>query len=152
MMIHPLSDVMSDNIGQGSQIWQFVVILKHAIIGEDCNICAQCFIENDVCVGDRVTIKNGVYLWDGLRIENDAFIGPNVTFTNDRYPRSRKALEKYPETRIQTGASIGAAVTVLPGLTIGAHSMIGAGSVVTHNVPERSLVMGNPARFIRYLG
>lgn len=149
--IHPLSDVQSPHIGARTRIWQFVVVLPSARVGADCNICAQCFIENDVRIGDRVTIKNGVQLWDGLHVEDDVFIGPNVTFTNDRYPRSRRYADAIPRTRIKQGASIGGGATILPGITIGARAMIGAGSVVTRNIPPCALVIGNPAHFVRWL-
>ena len=149
--IHPLSDVQSPHIGEGTRIWQFCVVLAGARIGSDCNICAQVFIENDVVIGDRVTVKSGVQIWDGIRIADEVFIGPNVTFTNDPFPRSRQPPEKYFVTTIQQGASIGANTTVLPGLTIGAGAMIGAGSVVTKDVPTNELWLGNPARFHRSL-
>jgi len=150
-MIHPLSDVQSQNIGEGTCIWQYVVVLPAARIGAACNICSHCFIENDVVIGDRVTIKNGVQIWDGLRIEDDVFIGPNVTFTNDMFPRS-KAPFKLLGTRVGKGATIGANATILPGLTIGENAMVGAGSVVTRDVPTNVLVAGNPARFIKHIG
>ncbi|PAV48756.1 dTDP-6-deoxy-3,4-keto-hexulose isomerase [Pseudomonas sp. HAR-UPW-AIA-41] len=149
--IHPSADVKSLTIGEGTTVWQFVVILAQARIGRDCNINAHCFIENDVVLGDRVTVKCGVYLWDGLRVADDVFIGPNATFTNDRLPRSKQYPESFPITVIESGASIGAAAVILPGLTIGAGAMIGAGAVVTHDVPARALVVGNPARIVRYL-
>ncbi|MFQ6572764.1 acyltransferase [Pseudomonas sp. UM16] len=148
---HPLADVQSSNIGEGTRIWQFVVILPGARIGRDCNITAHCFIENDVVIGDRVTVKCGVQLWDGLRIADDVFIGPNATFTNDRFPRSQQWPQHFPETRIERGASVGAGAVILPGLTIGEHAMVGAGAVVTRDVPARALVVGNPARIVRYL-
>ncbi|MBU3059024.1 acyltransferase [Pseudomonas indica] len=150
-MRHPLADVQSPSIGEGTRVWQFVVILAGARIGRDCNIAAHCFIENDVVVGDRVTVKCGVQLWDGLRVADDVFIGPNATFTNDRFPRSRQWPERFPETRIERGASIGAGAVILPGLTIGERAMVGAGAVVTRDVPARALVVGNPARIVRYL-
>lgn len=149
--IHPSADVKSLTIGEGTTVWQFVVILAQARIGRGCNINAHCFIENDVVLGDRVTVKCGVYLWDGLRVADDVFIGPNATFTNDRLPRSKQYPESFPITVIESGASIGAAAVILPGLTIGAGAMIGAGAVVTHDVPARALVVGNPARIVRYL-
>lgn len=149
--IHPSADVKSLTIGEGTTVWQFVVILAQARIGRDCNINAHCFVENDVVLGDRVTVKCGVYLWDGLRVADDVFIGPNATFTNDRLPRSKQYPESFPITVIESGASIGAAAVILPGLTIGAGAMIGAGAVVTHDVPARALVVGNPARIVRYL-
>lgn len=149
--IHPSADVQSQSIGEGTSVWQYVVILQRARIGRDCNINAHCFIENDVVLGDRVTVKCGVYLWDGLRIADDVFIGPNATFTNDRLPRSKHYPDSFAETVIEQGASIGAAAVILPGLTIGSGAMVGAGAVVTRDVPPRALVVGNPARIVRYL-
>ena len=147
--IHPLADVQSTQIGEGTIIWQFSVVLKGAIIGNNCNINCHTFIENDVIVGDNVTIKSGVYLWDGLRIANNVFVGPNVSFTNDRYPRSKQYPESFQQTCIEEGASIGANATILGGITIGKKAMIGAGSVVTKNVPANELWVGNPAKKIR---
>jgi acetyltransferase-like isoleucine patch superfamily enzyme len=147
-MIHNLADVQSGDIGPGTKIWQFVVVLPGARIGRDCNICAQCFIENEVEIGDRVTLKNGVYLWDGLVVEDDVFIGPAATFTNDRFPRSKMHAARYPTTRIKRGASIGANAVILPGVTIGEGAMVGAGAVVTKDVPAGAIVVGNPARLI----
>jgi acetyltransferase-like isoleucine patch superfamily enzyme len=144
--VHALSDVQSPHIGKGTRIWQFVVVLPKARIGSDCNICAQCFIENDVVVGDRVTIKNGVQLWDGLRIGDDVFIGPNVTFTNDRYPVSGNREFTVLETIVGSRASIGGGATILPGIRIGERAIIGAGAVVTADVPDDAVVVGNPAR------
>ncbi len=149
--IHPSSDVQAKVIGEGTRVWQYVVILPQAQIGADCNICSHCLIENDVIVGDRVTVKSGVQLWDGLRIADDVFIGPNVTFSNDRFPRSKQYPESFPQTLVKRGASIGANATILPGITIGEHAMIGAGSVVTKDVPDHALVLGNPARVVRFL-
>jgi len=149
--IHPLADVQTTKIGAGTNVWQFVVVLPEASIGEDCNICSHCFIENDVIIGDRVTIKNGVQVWDGLRIEDDVFIGPNVTFTNDLFPRSKQHPEKYTQTIIQQGASIGANATILAGKNIGRNAMVGAGAVVTKDVPPNAVVVGNPARIVNYV-
>ena len=139
MYIHPLSDVKSKNIGKDSKIWQFCVVFEKAVIGENCNICANVLIENDVVIGNNVTIKSGVQLWDGLRVEGNVFIGPNVTFTNDLYPRSKKYPEKFLNTVIKKGASIGANATILPGITIGEKAMIAAGSIVTKDVPANKL-------------
>lgn len=149
MFIHELSEVQSVNIGQGTRIWQFAVVLKDAIVGNDCNICAHTLIEDGVIIGDRVTVKSGVFLWSGLEVENDVFIGPNVTFCNDKYPRSKQYPQVYEKTIIKRNASIGANATVLPGIIIGEGAMIGAGSVVTKNVEPFTLVVGNPAKFIR---
>lgn len=137
-MIHPLSDVQSKHIGDGTNIWQFCVVLPGAVIGKDCNICSHCFIENDVVIGDRVTVKCGVQIWDGMRIEDDVFIGPNVTFCNDRYPKSRNKNWKLEPVVLKKGAVIGAGATILPGVTIGEGAMIGAGVVVTMDVSEFS--------------
>ena len=148
--IHPLADVKTIKIGEGTYIWQFVVILDNAEIGKNCNINCHCFVENEVKIGNNVTVKSGVYLWDGITVEDNVQIGPNVTFTNDKYPRAKKefVLEK---TCIKNGASIGAASTILGGITIGENAMIGAGSLVTKNVPANQLWYGNPAKFIREL-
>ena len=144
--IHPSADVQSSQIGPGTQVWQFCVVLAGARIGRDCNINAQCFIENDVLVGDRVTVKCGVQLWDGITLEDDVFVGPNVTFANDKYPRSKVYPESFQRTVVKRGASIGANATILGGVTIGEGALIGAGSVVTRDVPAGQLWVGNPAR------
>ncbi len=151
MSIHPSADVQSKQIGEGTRVWQYVVILSGAVIGRDGNICSHCFIENQVVVGDRVTVKCGVQLWDGVTLEDDVFVGPNATFTNDREPRSRNAGATLLPTLVKKGASIGANATILPGLTIGEGAMVGAGAVVTKDVPPRTLVVGNPARVVRAL-
>lgn len=151
MKIHKLSDVQSSQIGEGTTVWQYCVILNGAKIGKDCNICSHCFIENDVIFGDRVTIKNGVHVFDSIRIENDVFVGPNVTFTNDIYPRSRRGKKRgqvsYPTTKICEGASIGGGATILPGVTIGKNAIIGAGSVVSKDVADGAVVYGDAAKY-----
>jgi UDP-2-acetamido-3-amino-2,3-dideoxy-glucuronate N-acetyltransferase len=149
--IHPLADVQTKHIGENTRIWQFVVVLPEAKIGADANICSHCLIESDVIIGDRVTVKSGVQLWDGLRIGDDVFIGPNVTFTNDRFPRSRQHPGKFLETIIQDGASIGAGAVILPGITIGSKAMVAAGAVVTRSVPANAIVVGSPARITGYV-
>jgi UDP-2-acetamido-3-amino-2,3-dideoxy-glucuronate N-acetyltransferase len=149
-LIHPQSDVQSESIGAGTRVWQYCVVLPGAVIGSDCNVCAHVLIENDVVVGDRVTIKSGVQLWDGVRISDDVFIGPNATFTNDIFPRSRKRPDKFLTTEIGRGASVGANATVLPGVKIGVNAMVGAGAVVTRDVPPNAMVAGNPAAIIGY--
>jgi UDP-2-acetamido-3-amino-2,3-dideoxy-glucuronate N-acetyltransferase len=146
--IHPLSDVQSINIGDETRIWQFCVILPNAKIGNGCNINCNVFIENDVVVGDNVTIKSGVQLWDGVSVEDHVFIGPNVTFTNDLVPRSKRYLKNFIKTHIKRGASIGANSTIIAGNIIGEYAFIGAGSVVTKNVPPYSVWYGNPAKCV----
>jgi len=146
--IHAASICESEKIGARTRIWAFTHILPGAIIGDDCNICDFVFIENKVIIGNRVTIKSGVYLWDGLVIEDDVFIGPNATFTNDKYPKSRHWSDNYQTTVLKQGSSIGAGAIILPGITVGAGSMVGAGAVVTHDVPDNTTVVGNPARVV----
>lgn len=149
--IHPTADVQSARIGAGTTVWQGVVVLEGATIGRDVNLCAHCFIENDVVIGDRVTVKSGVYLWDGVRLDDDVFIGPNVTFTNDKYPRSKQYQENVATTHIEAGASIGGGAVVLPGVVIGRGAMVGAGAVVTKSVPPYAIVVGSPARIMGYV-
>lgn len=151
-MIHKLSDVASKHIGKGTTIWQFSVVLEGAIIGVNCNICAHTFIENNVRIANNVTIKSGVYLWDGILIEDNVFIGPNATFTNDKFPRSKESLSIYPQTIIRKNASIGGNATILPGIELGEGCMVGAGAVVTKNVPAGAIVIGNPAEIVRHVG
>lgn len=148
--IHPTAEVHTKHIGNGTSIWQNVVILKGAKLGSDVNICAQCFIEDDVIVGDRVTVKSGVYLWNGVTLDDDVFVGPNVTFTNDKFPRSKIYPEKFSPTIVERGASIGGGAVLLPGITIGRGAMVGAGSVVTKSVPPHAIVTGSPARIVGY--
>ncbi len=144
-MIHPLADVQSEHIGKGTMVWQFAIILKGAVIGTNCNINCHTFIENDVVIGNNVTVKSGIYIWDSIRIEDDVFLGPNVVFTNDLRPRSKQPAV-YPVTRLKRGASIGANSTILAGVTIGRYAMSGIGSVITRDVPDHALVFGNPAK------
>lgn len=149
--VHEKALCETKNIGRGTRVWAFAHILPQAQIGEECNICDGVFIENDVVVGDRVTIKCGVQLWDGIKVENDVFIGPNTTFTNDMYPRSKHYPEKFARIILHKGASIGANATLLPGISIGENAMVGAGAVVTRSVPPNAKVVGNPARIIGYV-
>ena len=149
--IHPLSDVQSQHIGNGTKIWQYCVVLPQAKIGENCNICSHCFIENDVIIGHQVTVKNGVSLFDGITLEDNVFIGPNVTFTNDKTPRSKIYPATFPKTIIKARASIGGGAVILPGITIGEGAMIGAGAVVTKDIPAFAVAYGNPAKVQRLL-
>jgi len=143
--IHDKADVQSTQIGADTRVWQFAVILAGARIGTGCNINANVFIENKVVVGNNVTVKCGVQLWDGITIEDDVFLGPNVTFTNDKYPRSKVYPDEFAHILVKRGASIGANATILCGVTIGRNAMIGAGSVVTKDVPDGEMWFGNPA-------
>jgi len=150
-MIHPLSDVKTKNIGDNTNIWQFCVVFPEAQIGNNCNICANVLIENKVIIGDNVTVKSGVQIWDGVTVEDNVFIGPNVTFTNDLIPRSKLHLREYDKTVIKKGASLGANATIVAGIIIGEYALIGAGSVVTKNIPSYSLWYGNPAKHKGYI-
>lgn len=145
MKIHPLSDVQSKDIGEHTSVWQYCVILPKAKIGCNCNICAHVLIENDVVIGNNVTVKSGVQIWDGVTIEDDVFVGPNVTFTNDLVPRSKQYPECFLKTKVKKGASIGANATIIAGHSIGSYALIGAGSVVTKDVPDYTVWYGNPA-------
>lgn len=145
-MIHPTAQVDTQKIGPNTRVWQHAIILSGARIGDHCNINCHTFIENEVVLGNHVTVKSGVYLWDGIRVADNVFIGPNATFVNDRYPRSKAHLAKYPATILEQGCSIGAGAVILDGLRIGAYALIAAGSVVTRDVPSHALVKGNPAR------
>lgn len=148
---HSHALVESTAIGEGTRVWAFTHILPGAVVGRDCNLCDHVFVENDVRIGDRVTVKCGVQLWDGVTLENDVFIGPNVTFTNDKYVRSRVRPERFARTVVKQGASLGANATILPGVVVGCHAMVGAGAVVTRDVPDYAKVVGNPARITGYV-
>ena len=153
MKIHELSDVQSHNIGKGTQIWQYCVVLAGAKIGQNCNIGSHCFIENDVIIGNRVTIKNGVYIFDSIYIEDDVFIGPNVTFTNDIYPKSQRGENRLPmrfsKTTICKGAAIGGGATILPGITVGEGALVGAGAIVAKDVKPNTILHGDAAKITR---
>jgi acetyltransferase-like isoleucine patch superfamily enzyme len=151
VFIHPKAIVEAGNIGEGTRIWAFAHLLEGASVGRNCNICDHTFVEGNVIVGDNVTIKSGVYLWDGVRIEDDVFIGPNATFTNDIRPRSKVYPPQFMCTYIRKGASIGANATIICGINIGEWAIIGAGSVVTKDVPDHAIVYGSPARIKGYV-
>jgi UDP-2-acetamido-3-amino-2,3-dideoxy-glucuronate N-acetyltransferase len=151
VFVHERGLCETEHIGRGTRIWAFAHVLEGARVGADCNICDGVFIEGKVVVGDRVTIKCGVQLWDGVELEDDVFVGPNATFTNDRFPRSRQWLAEHPRTIVRAKAAIGANATILPGLEIGRGAMVGAGAVVTRSVPPNAVVTGNPARIKGYV-
>jgi UDP-2-acetamido-3-amino-2,3-dideoxy-glucuronate N-acetyltransferase len=150
-MIHPLADVQSKNIGTNTQVWQFSVILPGAVVGNNCNINCHTFIENDVIIGNNVTVKAGVFLWDGITVEDNAFIGPSVSFVNDKYPRSKQYQESVQRILLKNNCSIGANATILGGVTIGNHALIGAGSVVTKDVPDFAIIAGNPGKLVGFI-
>lgn len=151
VLVHPTADVQTTAMGRNTRIWQFCVVLPGAIIGVDCNIGSHCFIENDVIIGDRVTVKSGVQMWDGLRVDDDVFIGPNTSFANDCFPRSKQLPQSMSVTQIAKGASIGAGAIILPAITIGAGAIVAAGAVITKNIPPHAIVRGNPARITGYV-
>ena len=150
-MIHSLSDVKSSAIGQNTNIWQYCVVLENAVIGDNCNVCAYVLIENDVIIGNNVTIKSGVQIWDGVTIEDNVFIGPNVTFTNEHFSRSKQYPDHFEQTIIKKGASLGANCTVVCGNTVGEYALVGAGSVVTKDIPANTVWYGNPVRQKGYI-
>jgi UDP-2-acetamido-3-amino-2,3-dideoxy-glucuronate N-acetyltransferase len=152
VFVHAAGICESTHVGEGTRIWAFAHVLPGAHIGHNCNVCDGVFIENDVIIGDFVTIKSGVQLWDGVRLGHRVFIGPNATFTNDLFPRSKKYPSSFAKTVVEDGASVGANATILPGVRIGYGAMIGAGAVVVNDVPARATVVGNPARVVGYAG
>ena len=149
--VHPNALCETTSLGARTRVWAFAHILPGAKVGTDCNICDGVFVENDVRIGNRVTVKCGVQLWDGVTLEDEVFVGPNATFTNDIFPRSQMQPPQFLRTVVRKGASIGANATILPGLEIGPHAMIGAGSVVTRSVPAFAIAVGNPARIVGYV-
>lgn len=148
--IHPQGICESIEVGDGTTIWAFSHVLPGAVIGRNVNLNDHVFVENDVLIGDRVTVKSGVQLWDGIELQDDVFVGPNVTFTNDSFPRSKQYPDAFPRTVVDKGASIGGGAVILPGIHIGRNAMVGAGSVVTRDVPPFAIVVGNPSRITGY--
>jgi UDP-2-acetamido-3-amino-2,3-dideoxy-glucuronate N-acetyltransferase len=153
VFIHPQALVESASIGPGTRIWAFAHVMRGAVVGRDCNICDHSFIESTVKIGNGVTLKNGVALWDLVTIEDRVFIGPYAVFTNDRRPRAevRKGREQLVATLVKEGATVGANATIVAGVTIGRYAMVGAGTVVLRDVPEQAMVVGNPGRLAGYV-
>jgi acetyltransferase-like isoleucine patch superfamily enzyme len=147
---HPQAIVETQDIGWGTRVWAFAHVMKDVRLGVNCNVGEHCYVESGVIVGNDVVIKNGVALWDGVIVEDRVFLGPNCVFTNDLFPRSRIINRRY-KTLVREGASIGANATVLCGLVIGRYALVGAGSVVTRDVPDFAIVAGNPARLRGYV-
>jgi len=146
-MIHESAIVESGEIGEWTNIWHFVHIRKGAAIGSNCNIGKGVYIDTNVKIGDNCKLQNFATLYDGVTVGNDVFIGPHVCFTNDVFPRALIWTDdRLVKTLVEDGASIGANATIIAGVTIGKHAMVGAGSVVTKDVPDYALVVGNPAR------
>lgn len=147
VFVHQNALCESDNVGAGTRVWAFAHVMEGAVVGTDCNICDHAFIETGAKVGNRVTVKNNVLIWDKVTIEDEVFLGPNAVFTNDLMPRVafKKKPDEFVPTLVGRGASVGANVTVVCGVTIGEQAMIGAGSVVTRDVAAHALMVGNPA-------
>lgn len=145
---HSTALVESDEIGAGTRIWAFVHVMEGAVVGKDCKIGDHAFIESGASLGDRVTVKNGCLIWHGVHIGDDVFVGPNVVFTNDMRPRVRHqtTADDWLDTEVAERASLGANSTILSGIRIGRNALVGAGSVVTKDVPDHAIVVGNPAR------
>jgi len=150
---HPHALVESADIGSETRIWAFAHVMKGATVGSRCNVGDHAFVESGARLGDNVTVKNGVAIWDGVTAENNVLIGPNVVFTNDRNPRAavKKSKQQFLPTLIREGASLGANVTVVCGITIGRYAFAGAGAVLTHDVPDYAMVVGNPAHLVGYM-
>jgi UDP-2-acetamido-3-amino-2,3-dideoxy-glucuronate N-acetyltransferase len=150
VFVHPHGLCESDNIGRGTRVWAFAHVLAGARIGRDCNICDGAFVENGASIGDRVTVKNQVMIFEGVHIADDVFLGPGVIFTNDLRPRAhiKHNGAELLTTTVQRGATLGAGTVVICGVTIGEHAFIGAGAVVTSDVPSHGFVVGNPGRLI----
>ena len=148
---HPLALVETEKIGPGTRVWAWAHVMPGARLGAECNIGEHCFIETGVVLGDRVTVKNGVAIWNGVVAEDDVFLGPNAVLTNDLRPRSKVYRGPVRHTLLERGASVGANATLLCGITVGAYSMVGAGAVVTRDVPTHALVVGVPGRVVGHV-
>lgn len=150
IFVHEHGLCESDDVGSGTRIWAFAHVLRGAKIGKDCNICGGAFVENGAVLGDRVTVKNSVLIWEGVEIGDDCFLGPSAVFTNDLNPRSglRTGSDHPQQTIVREGATIGANATIVCGIEIGVHAFVGAGSLVHRDVPDHGFMVGNPAKRI----
>ncbi len=153
VFVHERALCESEDVGPRTRVWAFAHVMRGARVGADCNIGDHAFVESGAVLGDRVTVKNAVLVWDRVTVEDDVFLGPNMVFTNDLVPRAafRKDASRFLPTRVRRGASIGANVTVVCGVTVGECAFVGAGAVVTSDVPARALVVGNPARWMAWM-
>jgi UDP-2-acetamido-3-amino-2,3-dideoxy-glucuronate N-acetyltransferase len=153
VFVHEKALCESDQVGLRTRVWAFAHVMAGAVIGDDCNICEHTFIESGAVVGNRVTVKNHVMVWDRVTVEDDVFLGPGAILTNDRFPRAglKAAPVKLLPTLIRKGATIGAGAVVRCGTTIGLHAFVGAGSVVLNDVSPYALVVGNPVRRIAWI-
>jgi UDP-2-acetamido-3-amino-2,3-dideoxy-glucuronate N-acetyltransferase len=150
VFVHPKGLCESDRVGPRTRIWAFAHVLPGAEVGADCNVCDHVYVEGGARLGNRVTVKNAVLVWDRVTVEDEVFLGPNVVFTNDLAPRVgfKKSRDQLVPTLVRRGATVGANATVLSGITIGEHAFVAAGAVVVRDVPAHALVAGNPARRI----
>jgi acetyltransferase-like isoleucine patch superfamily enzyme len=153
VFVHPMGLCESEAVGEGTRIWAFAHVLPGAVVGRDCNICDHAYVESGAVIGDRVTVKNAVLVFDGVTVEDDCFLGPNVVFTNDLTPRAhvKKGRDQFVLTTLREGATIRANATIVCGVTIGRNAFVAAGAVVTRDVPDHALVAGNPARRIGWV-
>lgn len=151
--VHEMALCESDDVGADTRVWAFAHVMAGARVGPSCNVGDHAFIESGVVVGAGVTVKNNVLLWDGVVVEDLVFLGPNVVFTNDKSPRAGVRVDRTElvPTLVRHGASLGANATIVCGVTIGTWALVGAGSVVTADVPAHALVVGNPARRVGWV-
>ncbi len=153
VFVHPKGLCESTEVGKGTRVWAFAHVLAGAVIGEACNICDHAYVESGARLGNNVTVKNGVMIFELVTIEDDVFVGPGVVFTNDLRPRAanKKSHDELLPTLVQRGVTLGAGTVVVCGTTIGAHAFTAAGAVIVRDVPAHALMAGNPARAIGWV-